>query len=79
MRSTKSSREPAPIAGLRLELPHRRLIGRPPCVVYDLSEAAVRELEAEAAIGAGSLETSWSAMERPRAIWIMIRPPMSRT
>ncbi|MDX6647747.1 MAG: 6-phosphogluconate dehydrogenase [Miltoncostaeaceae bacterium] len=51
----------------------RRLIrGGHQCVVYDLSEAAVRLLEAEAAVGAGSLEDFVGRLERPRAIWIMI-------
>src|SRR5437870_5319559 len=51
----------------------RRLIrGGHQCVVYDLSEAAVRQLESEAAVGASSLEEFVQRMERPRAIWIMI-------
>src|SRR5437870_1393823 len=51
----------------------RRLIrGGHQCVVYDLSQAAVRQLEAEAAIGATTLEAFVDRIERPRAIWIMI-------
>ncbi|GII57139.1 6-phosphogluconate dehydrogenase [Planotetraspora thailandica] len=42
------------------------------CVVYDVNEAAVRELADEGATGAASLEEFTAALERPRAIWLML-------
>ncbi len=42
------------------------------CVVYDVSEAAVTQLEAEGAQGSTSLEAFVNALERPRALWIMV-------
>jgi 6-phosphogluconate dehydrogenase len=42
------------------------------CVVYDLDQATVRELEREGAIGADSLADFVSKLERPRAAWVMV-------
>ena len=42
------------------------------CVVYDVNEAAVKELEGEGAIGASSMADLISKMERPRNVWIMV-------
>ena len=42
------------------------------CVVYDLNPDAVRALEAEGAIGAGSLEDLAGRLEAPRAVWVMV-------
>ena len=42
------------------------------CVVYDVNEAAVKELEGEGAIGASSMADLVSKMERPRNVWIMV-------
>lgn len=42
------------------------------CVVFDVNEAAVKELEGEGAIGASSIADLVSKMERPRNVWIMV-------
>ena len=42
------------------------------CVVYDVNEAAIAELEGEGAIGARSLEEFARKLTRPRAAWIMV-------
>ncbi|MFB7272545.1 phosphogluconate dehydrogenase (NAD(+)-dependent, decarboxylating) [Streptomyces sp. NPDC056244] len=42
------------------------------CVVYDRSEGAVKELEGEGAVGAGSLKDFVAKLERPRAAWLML-------
>ena len=42
------------------------------CVVYDVNADAVKELEAEGATGATTLEDFVAALERPRACWIMV-------
>ena len=42
------------------------------CVVFDVNDAAVKELEAEGAIGASSIADLVSKMERPRNVWIMV-------
>jgi 6-phosphogluconate dehydrogenase len=42
------------------------------CVAYDVSAAAVKQLEADGATGAKSLEDFVSKLEQPRAIWIMV-------
>jgi len=42
------------------------------CVVYDVNPAAVTELEKMDATGAHSLEGLVAALERPRAIWMMV-------
>src|SRR5205823_6366647 len=41
------------------------------CVVYDLSEASIRQLETEGAIGSSSLDDLLAKMTPPRAVWIM--------
>jgi 6-phosphogluconate dehydrogenase len=42
------------------------------CVAYDVSPDAVRRLEGEGAVGAGSLEDFAGKLSRPRAIWVMV-------
>jgi 6-phosphogluconate dehydrogenase len=42
------------------------------CVVYDLNESAVRELEGEGAVAAGTLGDLVAKLERPRAAWLML-------
>ncbi|MEU5029198.1 phosphogluconate dehydrogenase (NAD(+)-dependent, decarboxylating) [Streptomyces milbemycinicus] len=42
------------------------------CVVYDLDESAVRELEGEGAVAARSLGDLVAKLERPRAAWLML-------
>jgi 6-phosphogluconate dehydrogenase len=42
------------------------------CVVFDTNQDAVKELEAEGAIGASSMADLISKMERPRNVWIMV-------
>jgi 6-phosphogluconate dehydrogenase len=42
------------------------------CVVYDLNEAAIAELEGEGAVGARSLEEFASKLTTPRAAWVMV-------
>jgi 6-phosphogluconate dehydrogenase len=42
------------------------------CVVYDVNPDAVKELEAEGAIGATSLSDLVGKLEKPRAVWLML-------
>jgi 6-phosphogluconate dehydrogenase len=42
------------------------------CVVYDVSKDAVAELEGEGSTGSGSLEEFVAALEKPRAVWMMV-------
>ncbi|HLN16926.1 MAG TPA: decarboxylating 6-phosphogluconate dehydrogenase [Acidimicrobiales bacterium] len=42
------------------------------CVVYDVNADAVKALEGEGAVGATKLEDFVAALERPRAVWIMV-------
>jgi 6-phosphogluconate dehydrogenase len=42
------------------------------CVVYDISDAAVAELEREGATGTTTLEDFGRALDRPRAAWVMV-------
>jgi 6-phosphogluconate dehydrogenase len=42
------------------------------CVVYDVSEDVVAELEGEGATGSRSLEEFVQKLEKPRAAWVMI-------
>ena len=42
------------------------------CVVFDVNQDAVKELEAEGAIGASSMADLIAKMERPRNVWIMV-------
>jgi 6-phosphogluconate dehydrogenase len=41
-------------------------------VVYDVNSEAIRALEAEGAIGTGSLEDLVSKLSKPRAVWVMV-------
>jgi 6-phosphogluconate dehydrogenase len=51
----------------------RRLLkGGHECVVFDMSPKAVTELEAEKAIGSGSLADLVKKLEKPRAVWLMV-------
>jgi 6-phosphogluconate dehydrogenase len=42
------------------------------CVVYDVSQGAVKELSGEGAIGASSLDDMVSKLTVPRAAWLMV-------
>ena len=42
------------------------------CVVYDVNEAAIRQLESEGALGARSLKELAGKLTTPRAAWIMV-------
>src|SRR5882762_9971008 len=42
------------------------------CVAYDVNAAPVKELAGEGATGASSIEGFVGALEKPRAIWIMV-------
>jgi 6-phosphogluconate dehydrogenase len=42
------------------------------CVVYDIQEAAVQELERQGATGARSLDDLVAELDPPRAVWIMV-------
>jgi hypothetical protein len=51
----------------------RRLMGDGhECVVYDVNEDPIAELEGEGATGARSLEEMVQKLEAPRSIWIMV-------
>ena len=42
------------------------------CVVYDHTEAHVKQLESEGAVGATTLEDFVAKLEKPRAAWLML-------
>ncbi|MCX6386148.1 MAG: decarboxylating 6-phosphogluconate dehydrogenase [Solirubrobacterales bacterium] len=42
------------------------------CVVYDVNEASIAELEAEGAVGARTLEEFAAKLDAPRAAWVMV-------
>ena len=42
------------------------------CVGYDVSPDAVKALEADGATGSSSLEEFAAALEKPRAVWVMV-------
>src|SRR5260370_9368051 len=42
------------------------------CVVYDPTEAHVKQLESEGAVGATTLEHFVAKLEKPRAAWLML-------
>ena len=42
------------------------------CVVYDVNAGPVKELAGEGATGTGSLEELVGALEKPRAVWVMV-------
>jgi 6-phosphogluconate dehydrogenase len=42
------------------------------CVVYDMSPQAVQASEKQGATGTGSLEEFVKALQRPRAVWLMV-------
>ncbi|MGH3610124.1 MAG: phosphogluconate dehydrogenase (NAD(+)-dependent, decarboxylating) [Pseudonocardiaceae bacterium] len=42
------------------------------CVVYDTKASTVKELAGEGATGAGSLKELVAALEKPRAVWVMV-------
>jgi 6-phosphogluconate dehydrogenase len=42
------------------------------CVVYDVNEAAVKELEGDGVVGAASLDELVATMAPPRAAWVMV-------
>ncbi len=51
----------------------RRLMGDGhQCVVYDVNEEPIAELEGEGAVGARSLQEFVDGLEAPRKIWIMV-------
>jgi len=53
-------------------LVRRLLAGGHECVVYDVNADAVAELAGEGATGTGSLEELVAALEKPRAVWVMV-------
>jgi 6-phosphogluconate dehydrogenase len=42
------------------------------CVVYDVNEDAIKELESDGATGARSLEELVGKLTPPRAVWLMV-------
>jgi 6-phosphogluconate dehydrogenase len=42
------------------------------CVVFDVNQGAVKDLEGEGAVGASSLEDFVAKLEKPRAAWLML-------
>src|SRR5690242_6987595 len=42
------------------------------CVAYDVNAKAVQELAGEGAKGAGSIEELVKALDKPRAVWVML-------
>jgi 6-phosphogluconate dehydrogenase len=51
----------------------RRLIkGGHQCVVFDMSQQAVQDLEKEKALGAASLAEFVKKLDKPRAVWLMV-------
>jgi len=42
------------------------------CVVYDVNADTVKELAGEGATGTGSLEELVAALQKPRAVWVMV-------
>src|SRR5450631_3174956 len=42
------------------------------CVAYDVSAEPIKELAGEGATGAYTLEEFVGALEKPRAVWIMV-------
>jgi 6-phosphogluconate dehydrogenase len=42
------------------------------CVVYDVSQDAVKQLESEGAVGASSLQDLVEKLAPPRAVWVMV-------
>ena len=42
------------------------------CVVYDRNQDAVKDLAADGALGAGSLQEFVGKLEKPRSIWLMV-------
>jgi 6-phosphogluconate dehydrogenase len=50
----------------------RLIVGGHPCVVYDMSSAAVQELVKEQATGASSLADFVAKLTKPRAVWLMV-------
>ena len=53
-------------------LVRRLLAGGHECVVYDVNADAVAELAGEGASGTRSLEALVAALEKPRAVWVMV-------
>jgi 6-phosphogluconate dehydrogenase len=53
-------------------LVRRLLAGGHECVVYDVNAGAVAELAGEGATGTGSLDELVAALEKPRAVWVMV-------
>jgi len=51
----------------------RLLAGGHQCVVFDRSPKAVHELTQEKAVGASSLADFVKKLEKPRAVWLMVR------
>ncbi len=42
------------------------------CVVYDVTEAPIKALEADGAVGARTLEEFVAKLDAPRAVWLMV-------
>jgi 6-phosphogluconate dehydrogenase len=54
------------------DMTRRLMRGGHRCVVYDVSKAALQNLEKEGAAGADSLEELVSKLSPPRALWLML-------
>jgi 6-phosphogluconate dehydrogenase len=51
----------------------KRLLGAGhQCVVYDLSEQSVKDMEKQKAIGSSSLKDFVNKLEKPRVVWLMV-------
>jgi 6-phosphogluconate dehydrogenase len=53
-------------------LVRRLMAGGHTCVVYDVSEPAVKTLESEGATGSSSIQEFISKLDKPRAAWVMV-------
>ncbi|HLX87890.1 MAG TPA: decarboxylating 6-phosphogluconate dehydrogenase [Acidimicrobiales bacterium] len=42
------------------------------CVVFDVNRSPIEDLEAEGAVGTGSLDELVARLEKPRAVWVMV-------
>ena len=54
------------------DMTRRLMKGGHECVVHDIHAGAVKELHAQGAIGAASLESFASLLTGPRVVWLML-------